>query len=199
VGRKPIRKTARRKTDLVDNYSYNPPSENNEDYEPTLGELRAQLGPIGTIVSNSVELAVLTLGSFVSGGALGFVGGGVMGVPSTLFGKEMGSLPARLSALNSKAFTSCKSWGSLSAAFSGFNNLVKMCRGGVDDSWNAVWGSAMTGAFLNRAGGPQAMISGGASYAGFTYVLDKFFATGPAAQQEQRSAELMYTDVPLDY
>eukprot|EP00585_Thalassiosira_rotula_P023893 CAMPEP_0196252836 /NCGR_PEP_ID=MMETSP0913-20130531/50502_1 /TAXON_ID=49265 /ORGANISM="Thalassiosira rotula, Strain GSO102" /LENGTH=57 /DNA_ID=CAMNT_0041539579 /DNA_START=1 /DNA_END=174 /DNA_ORIENTATION=+ len=56
----------------------------------------------------------------------------------------------------------------------------------------------MTGAFLNRAGGPQAMISGGASYAGFTYVLDKFFATGPAAQREERSAELMYTDVPLD-
>lgn len=149
------------------------------------------------MVTNSVELAVTTLGSYISGGFLGYLGGGVMGVPSTLFGKDMGGVAKRLSALNSRAFTSCKSWATLSAAFSGFHNFVRLCRGGVEDGWNSVFGSALTGAFLNRAGGPQGMIQGGATYAGFTYFLDKFFAS-PSSRQHQQSAELMYTDVPLD-
>lgn len=122
-----------------------------------------------------------------------------MGIPSTLLGKEMGSIAQRLSALNSKAFASCKSWAQLSAAFSGFHNFVRLCRGGADDGWNAIWGSALTGAFLNRAGGAQAMIQGGATYAGFTYFIEKFFTSPSSRQGQQQSTEMLYaTDVPVD-
>jgi|EP00970_Alexandrium_tamarense_P008383 hypothetical protein len=44
-------------------------------------------------------------------------------------------------------------------------------------------------------GGAQAMIQGAATYAAFTYFLDKFFAS-PSTQQT-KSAELMYKDVPI--
>lgn len=188
-----MKKTKTKNLNFEDEYDYNPQSQNQE---PTLEELRAQLGPIGSFVSDTIELTVTTLGSYISGGCLGYVGGGVMGVPSTLFGKNVGGFTQRLSALNSKAFVSCKSWAVLSAAFSGFNKLVRLCRGGIDDNWNAVFGSALTGAFLNRAGGPQAMLQGGATYAGFTYFADKFFAS-PSSGQGQQSRELMYTDVPI--
>eukprot|EP00571_Detonula_confervacea_P001440 CAMPEP_0172323460 /NCGR_PEP_ID=MMETSP1058-20130122/48785_1 /TAXON_ID=83371 /ORGANISM="Detonula confervacea, Strain CCMP 353" /LENGTH=258 /DNA_ID=CAMNT_0013039457 /DNA_START=49 /DNA_END=825 /DNA_ORIENTATION=+ len=180
--------------DFEEEYDYNPQSRNKE---PSLDELRDELGPIGSMVANTVELTVTTLGSYISGGFLGYMGGGVMGIPSILFAKEMGSIPQRFSALNSKAFASCKSWATLSAAFSGFQNLVRVCRGGVDDSWNSIWGSAMAGAFLNRAGGPQAMLQSGATYAGFTYCMDKFFAS-PSSRQAQQSSEFMYTDVPIE-
>jgi hypothetical protein len=41
------------------------------------------------------------------------------------------------------------------------------------------------------------MLQGAATYAGFTYILDKFFAS-PTQQRRQETAELMYNDVPLD-
>lgn len=179
------RKTAKKAQTLdfeEEYYDYNPQS---QTQEPSLEELRAQLGPIGTLVSNTIELTVTTVGSYISGAALGYVGGGVMSVPSTLFGKHIGGISQRLSAVHGKALVSCKSWATLSAAFSGFHNFVRLCRGGNEDHWNAVWGSALTGAFLNRAGGPQAMIQGGATYAGFTYFLDKFFAS-PSSKQAQQ-------------
>eukprot|EP00584_Thalassiosira_punctigera_P000814 CAMPEP_0172533708 /NCGR_PEP_ID=MMETSP1067-20121228/6314_1 /TAXON_ID=265564 ORGANISM="Thalassiosira punctigera, Strain Tpunct2005C2" /NCGR_SAMPLE_ID=MMETSP1067 /ASSEMBLY_ACC=CAM_ASM_000444 /LENGTH=259 /DNA_ID=CAMNT_0013318381 /DNA_START=80 /DNA_END=859 /DNA_ORIENTATION=+ len=185
VGLKRSQPKSATKQDLTKNYSYDPPSQSGEAL--TVEEARAQLGPVGFLVANSLELAVVTIGSYVSGGALGYVGGTVMGIPSTLFGREMGGVVQRLSALNSKAFASCKSWAALSAAFSGFHNFVIMCRGGAEDGWNAVIGSALTGAFLNRAGGLQAMIQGGATYAGFTYVLDKLFASPSSRQYETSS------------
>ena len=141
---------------------------------PSLDELRAALGPIGLLVSNGIELTVVTLGSYISGACLGYVGGGVMNFPSTIFGKDIvtGSALRRLAALHVKAITSCKSWASLSASFTGFNTFVRLCRGDdrAEDGWNAVWGSALTGAFLNRGGGIEAMVRGGATYAGFTNV-----------------------------
>ena len=173
-----------------------------EEPQPTLEELRAALGPAGLFAAGAMELAVVTFGSYVSGAFLGYVGGGIMGIPSTLFGKGVsGGAMTRLSALHAKAVVSCASWATLSASFSGFNNLVRLCRGGEDDGkWNAVIGSAMTGAFLNRAGGPEAMLRGGATYAGFTYVLDRFFKSpsSTAGGNSRRSSELAYTDVPVD-
>lgn len=59
---------------------------------------------------------------------------------------------SKFGALHAKAWGTCKQWGMLSAAFSGFNNFVRMVRGEKEDGWNAVWGSALTGAFLNRSG-----------------------------------------------
>ena len=147
--------------DLEDDfdYNYNQQSETQllEQQQPSLDELRGQLGPLGLLVSNTIELTIVTMGSFISGSLLGYVGGGVMNIPSTLFGKSMGSFGQRLAALNAKAFTTCKTWGTLSAAFSGFNNFVRMCRGSADDGWNNVIGSGLTGAFLSRNSGPQAM------------------------------------------
>lgn len=169
--------------------------------EPTLEELRSQLSPLSLLISNSIELTVVTLGSYLSGGLLGYFGGGVMGIPSTLLGKDMGTFISRLGALHAKAIVSCKSWATLSASFTGFNNLVRLCRGDEhNDNWNAVLGSAMTGAFLNRKGGAQAMIQGGATYAAFTYFLDKFFGSSSPRQQQQKqlSSELLYTDIDID-
>ena len=173
-----------------------------EGPQPTLEELRAALGPAGLFAAGAMELAVVTFGSYVSGAFLGYVGGGIMGIPSTLFGGgASGGAMRRLSALHAKAAASCASWAALSASFSGFNNLVRLCRGGEDDgNWNAVIGSAMTGAFLNRAGGPEAMLRGAATYAGFTYVLDRFFKSPSSTSggNSRRSSELAYTDVPVD-
>ncbi len=168
-------------------------------------ELRAQLSPLSLLISNTIELTVVTLGSFLSGGLLGYLGGGIMGIPSTLLGKDMGNFLSRLGALHARAIVSSKSWAVLSASFTGFNNFVRLCRGEEDnasnDNWNAVLGSAMTGAFLNRKGGMQAMIQGGATYAAFTYFLDKFFGSSPrqsSSQQRQQSSELMFTDFEID-
>lgn len=172
---------------------YHPP-----DKEPSLEELRDELGPIGLLVSNTIELTVITVQSYITGGILGYIGGSLMSIPSTIFGKEMGSIASRFAALHTNAVISFKSWSQLSAAFSGFNNFVRLARGDSEDGWNAVWGSALAGAFLNRSGGPQAMIQGGATYAGFTYVMEKMFADPNKSRQNQKAAELVYTDVPLN-
>lgn len=197
----------RKKTKMIDleddfDYNYSNNQQQSESSvqlqggEPSLEELRAQLGPIGLLVSNTIELTIVTMGSFISGGLLGYIGGGVMNIPSTIFGKSMGSFGQRLAALNTKAFATCKTWGTLSAAFSGFNNFVRLCRGDIeDDGWNTVIGSGLTGAFLSRNGGPQAMLQGAATYAGFTYFLDKMTRSSP---QQQGAAELVYEDVPID-
>lgn len=175
---------------------YNPPH-NEQGNEPSLEELRTQLGPIGLLVSSGIELSVITLQSYISGGILGYIGGSVMNIPSTIFGKEMGSVASRFGILHTKAVTSFKSWATLSAAFSGFNNFVRLSRGGrEEDGWNAILGSGLAGAFLNRSGGPQAMIQGGATYAGFTYVMEKFFSSPSTKQRTHK--ELAYTDVPLN-
>lgn len=185
------KKTKSKLIDLDDNFDYNYNQQQSsssaiqlqeqQQQPPSLEELRAQLGPIGLLVSNTIELTLVTLGSYISGAMLGYLGGSVMNIPSTLFGKSMGSISQRLSALNSKAFTTMKTWGQLSAAFSGFNNFVRLCRGDVDDGWNTVLGSALTGAFLSRGGGTQAMLQGALTYAGFTYFLDKM-TRSPSSQ-----------------
>ena len=175
-------------------YNYNQQSEI-QAQEPSLEELRSQLGPIGLLVSNTIELTIGTVGSFISGWLLGAIGGGIMSIPSTLAGKSMGSFGQRLGALNAKALASGKSWGTLSAAFSGFNNFVRMCRGELDDGWNSVIGSGLTGAFLSRNAGRQAMFQAAATYAGFTYFLDKMTRS---PEKSQMQSELMYTDVPVD-
>lgn len=166
--------------------------------EPSLDELKAQLGPIGLLVCNTIDLTVTTLGSFISGGIMGYVGGGLMGTPSSLFGRDLGSFGSRLSALNTKAVTSAKSWGKLSAAFSGCNAFVRLCRGGDNnDLWNNVFGAFLTGVVLNKNKGPQAMLNGGATYAGFSYLMDKMFSS-PSEQRARQTQEMIFDDIPLD-
>lgn len=180
------------------------------EYQPTLEEMRAQLGPVGLMVANAVEVGVTTAGSFMSGGIFGYLIGGVTGVPGLFRNPNAGtSVPPpdgisrngikdvqrRIGSWNSQALAQGKSWGQLSASFSGFHALTRVARGGVEDRWNGILGSALTGAYLSRKGGPQAMIQGAYTYAGFTYVLDFVFASG--SRGGKGDGEFDFTDTPL--
>ena len=149
-------------------------SEHSGEVPPSLEELRAQLGPVGLLVANAVEVGVTTASSYISGGLFGYVIGGAMGAPGILkksaninpgspgpglgpgFGTKTGTglkeIQRRIGDWNSKAVIQGKSWGALSASFSGFHALARVCRGGVEDRWNSIIGSAATGAYLSRHG-----------------------------------------------
>ena len=177
---------------------------NPDGEELTLGEMRARLGPVGKTVAGAVEVGMVTAGSYLSGGIMGYIGGGLFGLgalarpsdyqpppPPTLSGQQPpptpptrpnptgfgGEFRGRMGNVNAKAVASAKSWSQLSAAFSGFHALTRVVRGGREDKWNGIVGSACTGAYLNRQGGPQAMAQGAMTYASFTYMLDVFFGT----------------------
>lgn len=134
------------------------------EYKPSLAEMKAGLGPIGLLVANAVEVGIATAGSYMSGGVFGYVIGAAFGVPNLfkdvpntmqpppLKGKAMGEIQKRIGYWNSKAFAQGKSWATLSASFSGFHALTRVCRGGVEDKWNSIIGSACTGAYLSRQG-----------------------------------------------
>jgi len=172
--------------------------------ELSLEEMRARLGPVGKTVAGAVEVGMVTAGSYLSGGVLGYIGGGLFGLgaltrpsdyqpppPPNLPGQQPpltppmrpkptgfgGEFRGRMGNVNVKAVASAKSWSQLSAAFSGFHALTRVVRGGREDRWNGIVGSACTGAFLNRQAGPQAMAQGAMTYASFTYMLDVFFGT----------------------
>mmetsp|Transcript_25336 Transcript_25336/g.30675 ORF Transcript_25336/g.30675 Transcript_25336/m.30675 type:complete len:300 (+) Transcript_25336:17-916(+) len=156
-----------------------PHSDDGSD-EPSLEEIRASLGPIGRTIAGSVEVGVITAGSYLSGGILGYLLGCTFGVP-TLFRSSgkfgLDEVRGRMGAYHSKAATQAGTWASLSAAFSGFHAACRVIRGGKEDKWNGIWGSAATGAYLSRQGGPQAMIQGASTYAGITYILDMAFGS----------------------
>jgi len=86
----------------------------------------------------------------------------------------------------------------LSASFSGFHALARVCRGGVEDRWNSIIGSAATGAYLSRQGGPQAMLQGASTYAGFTYILDTMFGSAGGGGRMERKREFEFTDTPME-
>lgn len=178
----------------------------------TLAEMRAQLGPIGLLVANAVEVGITTAGSYMSGGIFGYFVGGAMGIPGVFRGQSasvpgpppmksaapnagMKEIQRRIGDWNSKALAQGKSWGALSASFSGFHALARVCRGGVEDRWNGIIGSAATGAYLSRQGGPQAMLQGASTYAGFTYILDQVFGS---ETNTKRDREFEFTDTPVD-
>ena len=114
--------------------------------ELTLEEMRARLGPVGKTVAGAVEVGMVTAGSFLSGGILGYIGGGLFGLgalarpsdyqpppPPNLPGQQPpptpptrpkptgfgGEFRGRMGNVNAKAVASAKSWAQLSAAFSG--------------------------------------------------------------------------------
>lgn len=140
--------------------------DNDEEYQPSLSEMRDQLGPLGLLVANGVEVGIATAGSYMSGGIFGYMIGGAMGVPNLFRNGPSASADASnvlnsggrkdfkrvIGDLNSKAFTQGKSWATLSASFSGFHALTRVCRGGKEDRWNSVISSACAGAYLSRQG-----------------------------------------------
>lgn len=152
---------------LEDEYTNNP----FEDQQyPSVAEMKAQLGPIGLLIANSVEVGITTAGSYISGGIFGYLIGGAMGVPAMFRNGQEGAahtnaiasrstthsgmkeIQRRIGDWNAKALTQGKSWAALSASFSGFHALARVCRGGVEDKWNSILGSAATGAYLSRQG-----------------------------------------------
>lgn len=192
---------------------------NDPTYQPSIEELRAQLGPIGRLVANSVEVGVTTAGSYMSGGLFGYLIGGATGVPGLFKNSAetattsatqnasanarggLSEIQRRVGSWNSHAFARGKSWGEVSASFSGFHALTRAARGGVEDRWNGIVGSAFAGAYLSRKGGPQAMLQGAYSYAGFTYVLDVVFAKGAGKKggdMDDIDGEFAFTDTPVD-
>lgn len=178
---------------------------------PSVEEMRAQLGPIGLLVANAVEVGITTAGSYISGGLFGYLIGGTMAVPTLFRNSEMAKditlqqagqsngfreIQRRIGSLNLKAASQAKSWAQLSAACSGFHALTRVCRGGKEDKWNVIVGSAFTGAYLSRNGGPQAMLQGASTYAGLTYLLDMFFG-GSGYGEAPKSEWSDFQDQPL--
>lgn len=187
----------------------------------SLQEMRAQLGPVGRLIANSVEIGISTAGSYLSGGIFGYMVGAVMNTPGVLRNKppslppptgtgtvlppvpeanEAGSkLMERISTLNTKSMTQAKSWGELSAAFSGFHVISRVFRGGVEDRWNSIIGSACAGAYLSRAGGSAAMMKGAMTYGGFTYMIDVFFSGDKKKTSEDGvGKEFDFQDTPVE-
>lgn len=191
---------------------------NDPDHVPTLEEMRSQLGIWGRLIANSVEVGMSTAGSYVSGGMFGYVVGVVMNTPGALrnnppslpppTGTGLPLLPPdanqvgrtlwnRISTLNSQSVTQAKSWGQLSAAFSGFHVLSRVCRGGTEDHWNGVIGSACAGAYLSRSGGPLAMVKGAGTYGGFTFMIDYYFG-GKGNGKDSAGGVLDFHDTQIE-
>jgi hypothetical protein len=235
--------TSARSVDSIhdDDYENNPFED--PDYQPTVAEMKAQLGPIGLLIANSVEVGITTAGSYLSGGIFGYLIGGAMGVPGIFRNAQEGAsaqgalanrshthngmkeFQRRIGDWNGKALAQGKSWAGLSASFSGFHALTRVCRGGVEDKWNSIIGSAATGAYLSRQGthsnismirmkkqciylyfltftcimrigGPQAMLQAAGSYASFTYILDMLFSSGDK-KVNVNGGEFNFRDQPI--
>jgi len=136
------------------------PYEDGDEVEDlSLEEIRASLGPIGRTIASGVEVGFVTAGSYISGGMFGYFVGGVTGVKRLAtqssdavklrFGEEM---KRRLADWNGNAIKQAGNWAKLSASFSGFHAFCRVLRGGKEDKWNGILGSAATGAFLSRKG-----------------------------------------------
>lgn len=178
---------------------------------PTVQEMKAKLGPLGLIVATAVEVGITTAGSYLSGGVFGYVWGGVSGSPS-LFKplenaggagaqpqRKFAQLQSKLASLNGAACTQAKSWGELSAAFSGCHALTRCVRGGKEDRWNSIVGSGLAGAYLNKGAGVQGMLQGGMTYASFTYVIDFVFgsSSGGGRKGGSDNRQFEFQDTPL--
>lgn len=177
---------------------------------PSLGDIRASLGPIGLTVAAGVELGIVTSSSFITGGCMGYGVGGLMGLKKAIFppnsAEEMvrrtfaEEFKRRSGDWHRNSVQSAQQWAKLSAAFSGFHALSRVVRGGREDKWNGIVGSAATGAFLNKKLGPQAMLNGGLTYAGVTFLLDFVIGTGPVPPQKQQvQRPAVVTEVDRDF
>lgn len=142
-------------------------------------DMRNRLGPVGLLTANAVEVGLTTARSYASGGAMGYVFGGVMNMPALFQSSPLNSMgdtmvQGKFGTWNTKAFTQARQFAHMSAAFSGFHVLTKACRGGVEDKWNGIVGGFCTGMYLNRNNGPVAILKGGGTYAGFNYIMHSF-------------------------
>jgi len=147
-----------RTTKVVGSDGTNEDGETDEDEEEFGYD---SLNPLGKTIAGAVEVGVITASSYISGGVLGYLVGGAMGVP-ILFrpppsaggntNSALKQLASKVKLMNEKAVQAGKNWGQLSASFSGFHALCRVVRGGREDKWNYIIGSGAAGAFQSRSG-----------------------------------------------
>lgn len=178
-----------------------------EERPLTPAEMKSQLGPIGLLIANSVEVGLATANSYISTGIFGYFVGGCLGVPGMFKSSPQDALnnagaikkmQQKMGDLNAKALTQGKSWGALSASFSGFHALARVCRGGVEDRWNSIISSACAGAYLSRKAGPQAMLSAASTYATMTYIFDLAMGGLGGKTTNQVDKDFDFTDTPIE-
>jgi len=188
-----------------------------EDVEVDYGDneslkaLKQSMGPFARLVASTVEVSLATAEAFLSGGTMGFIGGGLFSLPSIfkeLPPEELAKIVAnhkgkqglvtKLKYVNHKAFSAGKNWGTISASFTGFNVLVRVCRGDTEDRWNNIIGSACAGAFMSRASGPEAMLRSASTFAGITYLLDVIGGGGGSQKTVRGPPEFDFTDYELE-
>lgn len=117
----------------------------------------AQLGPVGRAVAGIVEIAVSTCLEYVSGFVGGYALGTVTDIPRLLFRPMkqqtlVQETSSRFVRLHGKSLQWAKQWGGISAAFGGFNVLIKVVRAGKEDDWNSIISSTAAGVFFARKG-----------------------------------------------
>jgi Tim17/Tim22/Tim23/Pmp24 family len=119
------------------------------------------------LIFGAVEVAYTVGTQWVSGFATAFIFSSVTGVMG--FAKPPTEGLTRLARWNQRNVRWGKSWGSISASFSGFDTGVRLVRNNKVDEWNSLLGSACAGAFFVRSQGPASMVKSACLYAAFGY------------------------------
>ncbi|GAX10289.1 hypothetical protein FisN_3Lh489 [Fistulifera solaris] len=163
---------------------------------PQSGVNDAELGPVGRIVAGAVEVAVSTGLEYMSGFLGGYTLGTVTDVPRLLFRTTnqptlLRETSSRFVRTHSKSLKWAKTWGGISAAFGGFNVLIKVVRGGKEDDWNSILSSTAAGVFFARKEGPQGMLRAAVLYGGLMYVIHGGMLT--------RRDPSRYVEEPIDF
>lgn len=137
------------------------------------------------LVFGGIEIAYTIGTQWASGFATAYLLGSVTGVVG--FSKPPTDGITRFARWNQRNVKWGKSWGSLSASFSGFDTAVRLVRNNKVDEWNSLFGSACAGAFFARAQGPGSMAKSAILYASFGY----FFMRAGQSNTNQLEVEEM--------
>jgi hypothetical protein len=119
------------------------------------------------VVFGGIEIAYTVGTQYLSAFATAYVLGSLTGAVG--FTKAPTDGITRFARWNQRNLKWGKSWGSISASFSGFDTGVRLLRNNKVDEWNSLFGSACAGAFFARAQGPGSMAKSAILYASFGY------------------------------
>mmetsp|Transcript_29533 Transcript_29533/g.48733 ORF Transcript_29533/g.48733 Transcript_29533/m.48733 type:complete len:239 (+) Transcript_29533:26-742(+) len=119
------------------------------------------------LVFGGIEIAYTVGTQWLSGFATAYLLGSVTGAVG--FSKPPTDGITRFARWNQRNVKWGKSWGSVSASFSGFDTSVRLLRNNKVDEWNSLFGSACAGAFFARSQGPGSMAKSAILYASFGY------------------------------
>jgi hypothetical protein len=120
-------------------------------------------------VFGGIEIAYIVGTQWLSGFTTAYLLGSITGLHTFSQPPEVGL--SRFSRWNQRNIRWGKSWGSVSASFSGFDAGVRLLRNNQMDEWNSLLGSACAGAFFVRSQGPAAMAKSAAMYASVGYFI----------------------------